>query len=119
MFDPQEIKMAAFAYYPPLGKVKRYVDQSSEAVSLGAAARIAGLEEKYFSTFFRAKTGVRFKDWSTYVRLTRAMDMLRAEDHSITRVAFAAGFDDLRTFERSFKRLIGMTPRAFKRSVRP
>ena len=82
-------------------------------------ARIAGLEVKYFSKFFHEKVGVCFREWLNHVRVARAMEMMRAHNHRITDVAFAVGFQDLRTFERSFKKSTARTPRSFKSSVRP
>lgn len=120
MFDPERVNLLAFSYYDQLRRVKQYVDQNqAESLPLGKAARIAGLEEKYFSAFFRAKTGVCFKDWLAYVRVARAIELMRARDQTITCIAFAVGFQDLRTFERAFKRCTGVTPVAFKSSIRP
>lgn len=120
MVDPEEIQSVAFAYYPRLKKVKEHVDQHLEdEISLATAARIAGLEEKYFSTFFHRKTGICFTDWITRARIMRATDMMSVQDYTITGIAFAVGFRELRTFERAFKKFTGMTPRAFKSSVRP
>lgn len=111
---------SAFGYYPALQRVKEYVETNlEEEISLEMAARVAGLEEKYFSAFFRRRTGVGFKAWLTELRIQRAKDMLRERDHRITSVAFSVGYRDLRTFERAFKRHTGMTPRSFKASVRP
>ena len=111
---------AAFIYYQRLQKVKNYVESNYEQqISLSKAARIAGLERKYFSAYFRKKTGVCFKDWVTEVRINRAKLMMGIQSHSITEIAYAVGFGDLRTFERAFKRSTGMTPREFKNSVRP
>ena len=114
------LNQAAFSYYPRLRRVEQYVYQNyCENISLKTAARFAGLEEKYFSAYFHAKTGVCFKDWLTHVRVTRAIELMKDHDESITAVAFTVGFQDLRTFERVFKRSTGLTPRAFKRSARP
>ena len=44
---------------------------------------------------------------------------MRSQDHSITEIAYAVGFRDLRTFERAFKRHTGQTPLSFKKSVAP
>lgn len=111
---------AAFAYYARLERVRTYIEQNlSDRISLKTAARIAGLEEKYFSAFFRAKTGICFKQWLTRLRVSYAAEMMASRDHSITNVALAAGFQDLRTFERAFKQHFGMTPRAYKHRVRP
>jgi len=38
-------------------------------------------------------------------------------DHSISRIAFDAGFDNLSTFNRSFRLTRGMSPRAFRRQA--
>ena len=120
MVDLEEVPAVAFAYYPRLKKVKEYVDQHLEdKIPLATAAQIAGLEEKYFSTFFHKKTGMCFTDWIARARVKRAADMMSAQDYTITWIAFAVGFRELRTFERAFKKCTGMTPQAFKRSVRP
>ncbi len=114
------VNQAAFSYYARLARVKEYVDSHyTEEVTLTVAAGIAGLEPKYFSAFFRDKTGVCFSDWLRQLRVEKALDLMRARNYSITEVAFEVGFQDLRTFERAFKRVTTMTPREFKRSVRP
>lgn len=120
MDNLKEDTAAAFAYYPRLLKVKEYVDQHLEdRISLAAAAQIAGLEERYFSTYFRKKTGVCFTEWVAHARVERATDMMSAHDYTITWIAFTLGFQELRTFERTFKKCTGMTAQSFKRSVRP
>lgn len=119
-FDAGHINQAAFEYYSRLARVEDYVRQNySERISLADAAEIAALEAKYFSTFFHNKTGVCFKDWLSYVRVSRAMQLIRSGNSSITAVAFDVGFQNLRTFERAFKRCTGETPQAYKNAVRP
>ncbi|MCH8135663.1 MAG: helix-turn-helix transcriptional regulator [Proteobacteria bacterium] len=120
MICEQDINIAAFEYYGRLGKVKRFVDEHyADPVSLKKAAEIACLEEKYFSVFFHAKTGVRFVDWIAWVRVAHAKDLLRRENKPISIIGEESGFFDLRTFERSFKKCTGMTPTDFRKSVRP
>jgi len=120
MFDPREINDRAFTYCARLERVKAYVDRNiSDDLSLRSAARVAGLEQKYFSTFFHVKAGVRFKQWVSYRRVRRAQQLLSNSNHSITNVASAVGFQDVRTFERTFKRVTSMTPIEYKKAVRP
>lgn len=110
----------ALAYYPRLVAVLRYVDQHiSKPISLDEAAKAAGLEKKYFSAFFHSKVGASFTEWIRLLRVERAAKLMHDGDHRIIRVAFAAGFRDVRTFERVFKRYVGVTPTAFRASVRP
>ncbi len=120
MFDPRNIREAAFSYYDRLARLKRYVDEHyCEPISVTKGARIAALEVKYFSKFFHEKVGVYFREWLNHVRVARAMELMRTRNHTITDIAFAVGFRDLRTFERSFKKSTTRTPRSFKSSVRP
>jgi two-component system, response regulator YesN len=119
MFDSKQINEWAFEYYAPLRRVKQYVrDNSAENISLEQVAQIAGMERKYFSTFFHKKVGIRFSDWLRGVRIGNAISLMGDENYSITQVAFKTGFMDLRTFERAFKRCTGFTPREFKNRIR-
>ena len=114
-----EINDAAFFFCPRLAKIKRHVDEYyTEPITLGQAAEIAGLEKTYFSKYFRDRTGTCFKDWIAFERINRALLMLTNHDHKITELAFAVGFEDLRTFERAFKKFVGITARECKSTVR-
>jgi AraC-like DNA-binding protein len=120
MSNREDFERRIFSYYLPLQRVREYVEKNlSEPISLRVAASAAGLEEKYFSAFFHRKTGICFRDWLAGRRVDRAIEILTQHDDTITSVAASVGFQDLRTFERSFKRLTGLTPREFKRSVAP
>jgi two-component system, response regulator YesN len=111
---------AIFSYYPRLQRVREYVQRNIESpISLRDAAEAANLERKYFSSFFHARVGVTFKHWLTVQRIQQAMVILSAHDESICQAAHLSGFRDVRTFERAFKRYAGVTPLAFKTSVRP
>ena len=110
----------AFRYYVRLARLRIWLERHyGGEVSLRIAAGVAGLNAKYFSKFFRDKTGVRFSEWVHTVRIEKATEMMRQSNHSITTVAFEVGFGDLRTFERVFKKRMGMTPREYRESVRP
>lgn len=120
MFDARQINARAFDYYSRLAKVRDYVQRNrGTAVSVGAVAEAAGMEKKYFSTFFHEKTGVCFRDWLHYERIRHAVELIETSNQTITNVAFEVGYQDLRTFERAFKRCLDMTPQAFKKGVRP
>jgi YesN/AraC family two-component response regulator len=110
----------AFSYYSCLKRVKEYVESHrSESVPLQTAAKIASLETKYFSAFFHRKVGITYKDWLTTLQITNAKRLIMAVDSRLTDVASEAGFKDLRTFERAFKKYTSQTPMNFKKLVRP
>jgi len=109
---------APFAYYPRLRRVESYVyDHPRGRLSLAELAAVAGLEETYFSKYFRLRTGTRVHDWVNTVRLERAKEIMKREDIAITQVAHEAGFSTLRTFERVFSRMTGMSPRTYKENL--
>jgi len=115
----QRVHHEAFSYYARLSPVLRFVTANvAMPISLTAAAKLAGLERKYFSAF-HSKVGATFTEWVRILRVSRAMELMRIHDNSIVRIAFAAGFQDVRTFERAFKRYVGVSPRAYRASVRP
>ena len=120
ILDATCINGAAFEYYGRLGKVKQYIDlHFAEDVTLKTAADVACLEEKYFSNFFHAKTGLRFVDFVSYVRVEKAKELIEQHDTSISEVAAVVGYHNRRTFERAFKKWTGITPIEFKAIVRP
>ncbi len=115
-----KINKAAFQYYPSLERVKNYVEEHySEDVCLETVSRIANLEKKYFSSFFHRKIGITYTSWVAGVRIEKAMELIQTHDDSLTRIAYSVGFGDLRTFERSFKKITNLKPMEFKKSVRP
>jgi transcriptional regulator GlxA family with amidase domain len=118
---PRElISMQAFDYYRQLSRVRTYVvTHLGEDLSLKAIARVADLSPKYFSSFFSQRTGINYKKWVTLLRVKQAARMLELNDYSISEVAMLVGFSELRSFERSFKNVMSLTPIEYKRRVRP
>jgi len=48
------------------------------------------------------------------VRISRAMYLMQTTDLSVTQIAYEAGFVEMLTFERDFKKHTLMTPKEFK-----
>lgn len=110
----------AFAYYARLQSLKVYVESNpAEHISLQTAAKVAHLEKKYFSAYFHRKIGIPFSHWLARVRIEKALQAISDTDESLTQIAASVGFKSLRSFERSFKRIAGVSPFEFKKSVKP
>jgi AraC family transcriptional regulator len=52
-------------------------------------------------------------------RLHRAAVRLRRSRESVAAIAFDAGFNDLSTFNRRFRRVMGVSPSAYRIARRP
>lgn len=116
--EAEAIAWKAFSYYPPLNRARAYVIQHlHDNISLSDVARAACLEKTYFSAYFRKKVGIPFTAWLRIIRIARAMQLLHENDTPVSNVSRRVGFSSVRSFERSFRILIGETPRSFKQRV--
>ena len=85
-------------------------------IRLEELANLAGLSQSYFSSAFKASTGIAPHQWQTRARVERVKRMLAAPGATLTEVAIASGFSDQAHMTRIFKRYAGMTPAAWVRS---
>ncbi len=86
----------------------------AEPLDIVALARIALVSEAHFIRTFRATFGETPHRYLQRRRIERAMAMLRGSDTSITDICFAVGFTSPGTFSRTFRDIVGTSPRAFR-----
>lgn len=117
-FHPAGIRDRAFDYFPRLQRCRRYVElHYAEPLTLDTVAAVAGLERTYFSAYFHARIGVRYRDWLCWMRVNEALKLIADSDARLTDICYAVGFQDLRTFERSFERCTGESPQRARRNA--
>jgi AraC-like DNA-binding protein/NAD(P)H-dependent FMN reductase len=87
-------------------------------LSLSTVAREAYMSRYHFSRVFKRETGSRFIDVLTTLRLSEACTLLHQTNHSITDICYLVGYNQLSHFERSFKRLMGISPSEYRRCHR-
>ncbi len=74
------------------------------------------LSRYYISHLFSHKLNIRFTDYVNSLRVSEACRLLRQSDASITDVCTRAGFNTLRTFNRSFMKQMGTSPSEYRRA---
>jgi AraC family transcriptional activator FtrA len=79
-------------------------------------ARAAAMSERNFYRRFQAATGTTPSEWLLQARITRACELLETGDLPLERVADAVGFSSADTFRSAFRRRIGVSPSAYRRS---
>lgn len=90
--------------------LRRIETGSQRRLTLAALAREAGLSPFHFLRTFRAVAGLTPYQFILRTRLHRAALRLRRGAEAVTDIAYDCGFNDLSTFNRRFRRLMGVPP---------
>jgi two-component system response regulator YesN len=92
-----------------------YVDANyNKPITLADVAKASHLSVSRLAHLFKEQMGVTIIDYLTNVRIERAKQLLLATDQNCTEICFEVGYNNQSYFTRTFKGLVGMTPRQFK-----
>ncbi len=84
--------------------------EASERLALAGLARDAGMSAYHFLRTFRQVVGRTPHQYVLCTRLHRTALLLRGSDRAISQIALDTGFEDLSTFNRRFRRVMGVAP---------
>ena len=103
-------------YYNTFEYVFEYINTHfREELPLEKVASVACFSKYHFSRLFKQYTGMNYYEFLTQKRINEAITMLSNTNYSITDIALETGFENLTSFNRSFKKLKGCSPREFKK----
>jgi AraC-like DNA-binding protein len=89
--------------------------QLDRSVSLADAASVGDLSASRLRHLFVEQTGLPFKTYLLWLRLTRALEAF-AGGASLTEAAHGSGFADSAHLSRTFRRMFGVAPSALRMS---
>jgi len=93
----------------------RRIEVSADApLTIADLAQEAAMSPYHFVRSFRAMVGMTPHQFILHTRLNRAAVRLRRTTDTISAIAFAAGFNDLSTFNRRFQRIMGRSPSTYR-----
>lgn len=81
--------------------------------NVSAAAEYLKVNVSYLSKYFKEQTGIGLLSYISNVRISYAKELMQSEKMTISRAAAAAGFENMNTFIRQFKKYEGKTPGTF------
>jgi AraC family transcriptional regulator len=98
--------------------LKAHIDENPEADhSLRAMSSIAGAPERGFIEAFRLAFGVTPHQYVIDRRIETAKRLLRRETLPLTEVAMRTGFSTPSHFSTTFRKRVGVTPRAYRNGI--
>ena len=94
-----------------------YINENilDEALSARTVAEHFHLNINYFSTLFKNKCNVRFKEYVNYERIKKASDLLITTNEPIKNIAIMVGFIDQLYFTKVFNKYRLMSPKEFRK----
>ena len=92
-----------------------YIDANyDKSMTLAEIARASHLSVSRLAHIFKEQMSITIIDYLRSVRIERAKQLLLATDQNCTEICFQVGYNNQSYFTRTFKGLVGMTPRQFR-----
>lgn len=92
-------------------RIFQFVEENyGKNCSLEALSAQTSYHSVYLSRYFKQCTGLTFTDHVNRYRINEATYMLKNTPQKVLDIAYDCGFDSLRSFNRNFKKITGMTP---------
>lgn len=103
---------------PRIAKAQAFIEQHfNRAFSLEEVAAAANVSTSGLAHLFKQHTGMTVLSWRDEKRMMRAAQLLRSTRQSITSISAEVGYVDPPFFTRTFKRLVGQTPRQYRNRI--
>ncbi|TCK55833.1 AraC family transcriptional regulator [Flavobacterium sp. 90] len=101
-----------------LAEVFQYVKSNyKEEISLDEISKIANLTPTSFCRMFKAKTKKPFVEYLNEIRVSNACKYLIETDLGISEIAYECGYKTASNFNKLFKKLIGTTPKEYRKNA--
>lgn len=100
----------------PTERIIEIIDRRyKEKLSLGEIAKSLHYSLPYLSALFKEETGLNFTDYLQRRRIEAALGLISSTESSVSEISEAVGYQSLKFFEKTFKKLTGKTPRQFRK----
>lgn len=98
-----------------LPRIFRFVEAHYQGdCSLGALAKETSYHYAYLSGCFKKNVGISYAEYVNRYRVSEACYLLQNRRQTILETAMECGFESLRSFNRNFKRIMGVSPGEYR-----
>lgn len=91
--------------------ILKYIDiHYNEELTLDMLSSLSNMSRFHFCRQFKELTGKTLNEYINYIRINKAVELIKTSEQTITEIALSSGFNDLNYFSRMFKRLLKVSP---------
>ncbi len=115
--DPSiaESVQKAPAHIGEIQNAVNYINKNlAKQITLDDIAHAASMSRSYVSSYFKLVTGVSPYEYLLTARVEKAIKLLKKTELSVTEIAQKCGFGSLSSFNKTFRRNLGVTPREYR-----
>lgn len=99
-----------------IARARKYIHEHlDQPLPLHRVARQAGLSESHFCRLFKDSSGLTLTDYINRCRIEWAKRELLRPEARVSEIAFLIGYQSLSQFNRSFARIVGVSPTLYRR----
>ncbi len=98
-------------------EIKEYSKSNCRKSARESLASVVDMSPDHLSRMFKKHTGGTIKDLINRLRIESSLKGLQCIDKKIVEIAFDVGFESLSSFNRIFKKVKGITPSEYRKSV--
>lgn len=99
-------------------RAETFIRYNYASIQVADVVRYVGFTRAYFSTAFKAKTGLSIKDYLTKIRMEKAKSLLGSSDLTVREIAESVGYPDSLHFSRVFHQWCGVSPSQYRKELR-
>jgi AraC family transcriptional regulator len=118
VFPPRDAKLGNGIPRARLDRVIEYIEANLDReIALSALAETAGMSAHYFAELFKRSVHVSPHQYVLRRRIARARNLLNDPKITIFEAAVRSGFSDQSHFTKIFRRIVGVTPAAYRAAL--
>jgi len=100
---------------PQIQRALDYVcDNYDKSIPIETLAEVCHISETHFRRLFSGTMNMSPIDYINFVRVERACDLMKKTQDSMEDIAIKVGFQTVSTFNRNFKKVLGISPYQWK-----
>lgn len=99
-------------------KIVKYIEENfTDNITRDTLSEHFNVSKCYISKIFTEKFNINLRNYLGLIRAEYAASLIRTSNETFTTVSRLAGFESIRTFNRIFKAVYGMTPNEYKNNI--